>query len=113
MSSPGTRWRGPALLGLLGLLLCLSIDFTNPLLPGSQQFDPSQSVDGVHVTRARGPAGPALLVARPLPSPRLREAAVSAPDRPPARAPIRAPALHRPLRPPARLAGDRRPDDDH
>lgn len=31
-------------------LLCLSIDFTNPMLPGSVRFDPSESVEATHAS---------------------------------------------------------------
>jgi hypothetical protein len=31
-------------------LLCLAIDFTNPMLPGSVRFDPSESVEATHAS---------------------------------------------------------------
>jgi hypothetical protein len=38
------RWLAPL------FLLCLSIDFTNPMLPGSVRFDPSESVEATHAS---------------------------------------------------------------
>jgi hypothetical protein len=34
-------------LGVVILLLCVSVDFSNPLLPGSVRFDPTESIDAV------------------------------------------------------------------
>jgi hypothetical protein len=44
------------------LLLCVCVDFSNPLLPGSVRLDPSESMAAV----AHGP-GPARSVASPMP----------------------------------------------
>lgn len=30
------------------ILLCVSVDFSNPMLPGSVRFDPSESIEAVH-----------------------------------------------------------------
>ncbi len=35
------------------VLLCVSVDFSNPLLPGSQRLDPSESVYGVLANPSR------------------------------------------------------------
>ncbi len=34
-------------------LLCVSVDFANPMLPGSQRFDLDESVEAVHADRFR------------------------------------------------------------
>jgi hypothetical protein len=58
-------------------LLCLSIDFTNPMLPGSVRFDPSESVEATHASPYHEvdgwgrPAGEPARV-RVLPTERLR-----------------------------------------
>jgi hypothetical protein len=45
------------------LLLCVAVDFSNPLLPGSVRFDPSESVAAVHpqTSTARSVPSPILL----------------------------------------------------
>jgi hypothetical protein len=42
------------------LLLCVGVDFSNPLLPGSVRLDPSESIEGVHygVLATRSTASP-------------------------------------------------------
>jgi hypothetical protein len=48
------------------LLLCVAVDFSNPLLPGSVRLDPSESIAAAHVatSTARGVSSP--VPARPL-----------------------------------------------
>lgn len=35
------------------VLLCLCIDFSNPMLPGAVRLEPGESVDAVHTDRPR------------------------------------------------------------
>lgn len=35
------------------LLLYVSLDFSNPLMPGAVSFDPGESTEGVHLQRLR------------------------------------------------------------
>jgi hypothetical protein len=45
---------------VLLLLLYLSLDFTNPMMPGAVTFDPAESVEGVRIERVRSDAIPGL-----------------------------------------------------
>lgn len=44
------------------ILLCVSVDFSNPMLSGSVRFDPSESIEAVHggTTPPIGAPGPLL-----------------------------------------------------
>ena len=69
----------------LALLLCVCVDFSNPLLPGSVRLDPSEAITAVHdgTLATRSVASPMPGNAsdrRPLPR-RLETAAASAPRR--------------------------------
>jgi hypothetical protein len=46
-------------------LLCLSIDFTNPMLPGSVRFDPGESVEAAQAGPYQELAGRALPASDP------------------------------------------------
>lgn len=46
------------------ILLCVSVDFSNPMLPGSVRFDPSESIEAVHGGTAAPISAPSLLLAR-------------------------------------------------
>jgi len=46
------------------ILLCVSVDFSNPMLPGSVRFDPSESIEAVHGGTAAPIGVPGPLLAR-------------------------------------------------
>lgn len=46
------------------ILLCVSVDFANPMLPGSVRFDPSESIDAVHSGTGVPTGAPSPLLAR-------------------------------------------------
>jgi hypothetical protein len=46
------------------ILLWVVVDFSNPMLPGSVRFDPSESIEAVHGGTAISIAAPSLGVAR-------------------------------------------------
>jgi hypothetical protein len=46
------------------LLLCVWVDFSNPMLPGSVRFDPSESIEAVHAGTATPLSTPVPLLAR-------------------------------------------------
>jgi hypothetical protein len=46
------------------ILLCVSVDFSNPLLPGTVRFDPSESVEAVHGGTAAPSSAPSPRLAR-------------------------------------------------
>jgi hypothetical protein len=54
------------------ILLCVSVDFSNPLLPGSVRFDPSESVEAVHAGTAALSHAPGPRLARQADRPELR-----------------------------------------
>lgn len=53
------------------ILLCVWIDFSNPMLPGSVRFDPSESIEAAHGGTAAPSSAPGPLLARQ-PDPRQR-----------------------------------------
>jgi hypothetical protein len=69
----------------LALLLCVCVDFSNPLLPGSVRLDPSESIAAVHVgtpaTRSAPGPSPGSPSDRRDPSRRLETTAAGAPRR--------------------------------
>jgi hypothetical protein len=91
------------------LLVCLALDVSNPLLPGSQRFNPDESIDGVRVERPRIGSPSDRIVSRPddPPAPRERSqvARATAPDG------LRRPPLARRL--PRELGGLAPPAEDH
>jgi hypothetical protein len=48
----------------LALLMCLSVDFSNPLLPGVVRLDESESIPALRAARVR-PEEPTALATRP------------------------------------------------
>jgi len=46
------------------ILLCVSVDFSNPMLPGSVRFDASESIEAVHGGTAAPINAPSPLLAR-------------------------------------------------
>jgi hypothetical protein len=76
----------------LTLLTCLSIDFSNPLLPGVVRFDDSESVYAVRAERARTDEHAVTRSVLPAPGPRSSALVVTPP-----RATLRAPERPRPV----------------
>lgn len=46
------------------ILLCVLVDFSNPMLPGSVRLDPSESIEGIHGGSAGHISYPSSLQAR-------------------------------------------------
>ena len=47
------------------LLLCVAVDFSNPLLPGSVRFDPGESVAAVHPQTSTARSVPSAISLQP------------------------------------------------
>jgi hypothetical protein len=58
------------------ILLCVSVDFSNPMLPGSVRFDPSESIEAVHGGTVAPNTGPQSMWRTPTPPPRIPAAAL-------------------------------------